>query len=201
MNARGGFRSRNTWLNLPRPKKRGLDLYAFGDLYGAWKIEKKTALQKVQSPFFPNALGSQAGEACETQANQRDERRITMQAQPSGTRKKRSTSSAGRREHAGEVEAVQIAANSYCLAHYGVRVSGGMPRRLALRKVEVWIVPAYLTSPGYGVVGEVGVVAIDAGTREVIGATPSDEVQAAAARLKREKRDEVDAAFHRTRKT
>ena len=28
---------------------------AFADLYGAWKIEKKTALQKVQSPFFPNA--------------------------------------------------------------------------------------------------------------------------------------------------
>jgi hypothetical protein len=75
-----------------------------------------------------------------------------------------------------------------------------MPRRLALWNAEVWIVPACLTSPGYGVVGEVGVVALDAATREVIGATPREEVQSAAARLKRAKRDEIDAAFHRTRK-
>jgi hypothetical protein len=26
---------------------------AFVDLYGAWKINEKTARQKVQSPFFP----------------------------------------------------------------------------------------------------------------------------------------------------
>ncbi len=131
-----------------------------------------------------------------------------MQAQPSGVRKKGRTSSAAARppsarrggQHDAEVQAVQIAANSYCLTHYGVRVSGGTPRRLALRNVEVWIVPAYLTSLGYGVVGEVGVLALDAVTREVIGATPRDEVQAAATRLKRAKRDELDAAFHRTRK-
>jgi hypothetical protein len=71
---------------------------------------------------------------------------------------------------------------------------------LVLPNKEIWIVPAYLTSPGYGVVGEVGVVALDAGTREVIGATPRDDVQAAAARLKEEKRHELDAAFLRTRK-
>jgi hypothetical protein len=134
-----------------------------------------------------------------------------MQTQPNGVGKKGSSSSARRlrsakgsakrgRQRGSEVESVQIAANSYCLRHYGVRVSGGVPRRLALQNVKVWIVPACLTSPGYGVVGEVGVVALDAATREVIGATSRDEVQAAAARLKREKRDELDAAFHGARK-
>jgi hypothetical protein len=130
-----------------------------------------------------------------------------MPAQPNSVRKKlgalsarqlRSPKRSGRHER--EVEAVQIAANSYCLTQYGVLVSGGTPRRLTLPNVEVWIVPAYLTSPGYGVVGEVGMVALDAATREVVGATPRAEVQAEAARLKSEKRDELDAAFHRTRK-
>ena len=40
-------------------KKGDWTSMAFADLYGAWKIEKKRALQKVQSPFFPNALISE----------------------------------------------------------------------------------------------------------------------------------------------
>lgn len=105
---------------------------------------------------------------------------------------------AGQRERA--VEAVQVAANSYCLRQYGARCSGGTPRALALRGAEAWIVPVIFTSPGYGVVGEVGLVAVDAVTHEVIGATPREEVRAAVARLAEEKGDELEAAFRQARK-
>jgi hypothetical protein len=63
----------------------------------------------------------------------------------------------------------------------------------------VWIVPIVFTSPGYGVVGEVGVVAIDGATKRVLDATPRGDVKAAGARLAREKRDEIAAAFLRAR--
>lgn len=100
----------------------------------------------------------------------------------------------------GETEKVQIAANSYCLSHYGVRCSGGIPRRLQIRGADIWIVPVVFTSPGYGAVGDVGMVAIDAATHEVVGAMPQKEVRAALARLAQEKGDELEAAFHQASK-
>jgi len=95
---------------------------------------------------------------------------------------------------------VLIAANSHCLRSYGIRCSGGTPRHLPVRGTAVWIIPVLLTSPGYGVVGEVGVVAVDAATHEVVGATPREEVRAEVVRLAEEKRDELEAAFHQARK-
>lgn len=95
---------------------------------------------------------------------------------------------------------VLIAANSHCLRSYGIRCSGGTPRHLPVRGTSVWIIPVLFTSPGYGVVGEVGVVAVDAATHEVVGATPREEVRAEVGRLAGEKRDELEAAFHQTRK-
>jgi len=103
-------------------------------------------------------------------------------------------------ERGEQLEAVQIVANSYCLGHYGVGYSGGTPRRLSFRSAEVWIVPALLTSPGYGAVGEVGLVAIDAATQEVVAATPAEEVRAAGSRLAEAKKDELAAAFRQARK-
>jgi hypothetical protein len=96
-------------------------------------------------------------------------------------------------------EAALIAVNAHCLRHYGTGYSGGEPRRLVLNERVMWIVPALLTSPGYGAVGEVGVVAVDAGTGTIVGATPTVEARAAGARLAQEKRHEIDAALHRAR--
>jgi hypothetical protein len=96
-----------------------------------------------------------------------------------------------------DADAAQIAANEYCLLHYGTSYVGGTPRRLSLPRHELWIVPALLTSPGYGVVGEVGMVAIEVESGSVVGATPQLELRTAGARLAREKRDELDAAFRR----
>src|SRR4051794_26287313 len=63
-----------------------------------------------------------------------------------------------------ETETVQITANEYIVPHYPIGYLGGLPRRLELENRALWIVPIILTSPGYGAVGEVGVVAIDART-------------------------------------
>jgi hypothetical protein len=98
-------------------------------------------------------------------------------------------------------DGVRTAANGHCLTHYGDAYVGGTPHMLSLPAGPVWVVPVALTSAGYGSVGEVGVVAVDAKTWEVLDATPPDEVRAAGARLAREKQDVLDAAFRRARAT
>jgi hypothetical protein len=49
-------------------------------------------------------------------------------------------------------------------------------------------------------VGETGVVAVDAVSHTIVGATPREEVRAAGARLAKEKKDDIEAAFHQARK-
>ena len=99
-----------------------------------------------------------------------------------------------------ETKVAQTVANEHCLLHYGTSYAGGMPYRLSLPSLELWIVPAVMTSPGYGIVGEVGMVAVDAATKAVIAATSREDVRAAGSRLAQEKRHELDAAFRRARK-
>ena len=98
-----------------------------------------------------------------------------------------------------EAEKAVIAANRYVVREYPLGVLAGTPRHLALQKSDVWIVPVLLTSPGYGAVGEVGVVAVNGRTGRVVGGTPKEEVIAAGKRLREEKRDEIEAAFRRAR--
>jgi hypothetical protein len=104
-----------------------------------------------------------------------------------------------RRKRGGHAEAARIAVHEYCLLNYGTGYAGGTPRRLLLARKELWIVPVVLTSPGYGAVGEVGMVAVDVASGAVVGATPRPEVRTAGTRLALEKRHELDAAFHRAR--
>lgn len=88
-----------------------------------------------------------------------------------------------------------IAANAHCLVHYATSYTAGTPCKLALQDHQLWVFPVLFTSPGYGVVGEVGMVAVDARTGQVAGCTPRAEVMAAATRLRQEKRDELEGAF------
>jgi hypothetical protein len=96
-------------------------------------------------------------------------------------------------------ERAVIAANRFIIREYPLGVLGGPPRRLTLKGSEAWIVPVILTSPGYGAVGEVGMVAVDGRTGKIVGSTPREEVAAAGKRLREEKRDELQAAFLRAR--
>ena len=69
-----------------------------------------------------------------------------------------------------------LAANRYILFHYPTMYAGALPRRLALSNLDVWAVPIVLTHPDHGVVGDVGLLAVDAASGEVVGATPRSEV-------------------------
>ena len=95
----------------------------------------------------------------------------------------------------------RVAVNEYCLLKYASNFSSGIPARLSLSspKAELWIVPVVLTSPGYGWVGEVGMVAVDACTGDVIGAEPRQKVFASARRLEEENRNALETAFLRAK--
>lgn len=96
---------------------------------------------------------------------------------------------------------VQAAANAYCLRSYGDAFLGGTPHALSLPSGRLWIVPVLFSRPGYGYVGEVGVLAIDPATLAVLDATPKTDVRSAGVRLARENRDGIAAAFRRARAT
>jgi hypothetical protein len=102
-------------------------------------------------------------------------------------------------KRADPAELVVVAANEYIVSHYPVGLLAGTPRRLGLGGRELWIVPIVLTSPGYGAVGEVGLVALETGERKVVGSTPRSEVVAEIQRLREEKHEQLEAAFHRAR--
>src|SRR5271163_881967 len=82
---------------------------------------------------------------------------------------------------------VRARANAYCLTTYGDAYCGATPRLLALPSGPLWVIPVIFTSAGYGLVGEVGVVALDGVALTLLDATPRHEVRAAGARLAREK--------------
>jgi hypothetical protein len=98
-----------------------------------------------------------------------------------------------------DAEAAVIAANGHLLRHYSTSVMGGTPRRHPPPEDHLWEVPIVFTSPGYGAVGEVGVVTVDHLTGHVVGGTPKEEVGAAVQRLCEDKRDALEAAFRRAR--
>ncbi len=83
--------------------------------------------------------------------------------------------------------------------HYPFGYLGSSPRRLALRSRQLWVVSVLLTSPGVGAVGEVGVVALDGRTLQIVGSTPREEVAVAVQRLREEKHDKLEAAYRRAR--
>ena len=98
-----------------------------------------------------------------------------------------------------EAEAVVVAANAFLLLRYSTSLMGGPPRREPSPQDHLWVVPIVLTSPGYGAVGEVGSVTVNARTGRVEGGTPQDEVQAAMKRLTGENEGALDAAFRQAR--
>lgn len=122
---------------------------------------------------------------------------VGRRSQPAHNRRTASASAAG--GVAIDADTARIAANKYMLFRYPLGVLGGTARRMSLPNGELWIVPILLTTPRTGPVGEIGMVAVNARTGEVVGATPKDDVAAAGQRVLEEKRDEVNAAVLQTR--
>jgi hypothetical protein len=83
--------------------------------------------------------------------------------------------------------AALVAASKHVLFHYPTMYTVRRPRRLVLADAELWIAPIVLTHPDHGVVGDVGFVAIDAGTGAILGSTPRREVVRAGKQLREAK--------------
>ena len=97
--------------------------------------------------------------------------------------------------HRGISAAAALAtAAKHLLFHYPTMFTVRAPRRLALTELQLWIVPIVLTHPDRGVVGEVGFVAIDAATGEILGSTPRREVVRAGKQLREAKNYGLEAA-------
>ena len=80
-----------------------------------------------------------------------------------------------------------LAANKFILFQYPTMFTGGLPHRLPLPTAKLWIVPLVLTHPEHGIVGEIGSIAVDLHTSEILGHTPRAEAVAAALHLKEAK--------------
>ena len=86
-------------------------------------------------------------------------------------------------------------ANRFILANLPDRFSAGLPKSMAFPTRRLWIVPVILTYPHVGVVGEVGMVAVDAEQEIVVGWTPFNEVENLARQLYQESKHEIEIAF------
>jgi hypothetical protein len=104
-----------------------------------------------------------------------------------------------RRQRAIRPEKARVTAREYIVRHYPFGCTGGTPYLLPLAAGELWVVPIVLTSPGYGPVGDVGIVALNARTGEIVSGTPAEPVRGAVERLKEEKHDALEAAFLQAR--
>jgi hypothetical protein len=92
-----------------------------------------------------------------------------------------------------------LAANKFILFKYPNMFTGGLPHRLSLQTSEIWIVPLVLTHPDHGIVGEIGSVAVDLHTNEILGYTPRAEAVAAAQHLREAKGYARETALLSTR--
>lgn len=78
-----------------------------------------------------------------------------------------------------------------------IRFSVGTPRRMVSALRSVWSVPVELRYPNYGLVGEVGFIAIDEETGNVVAWTPRQEMLTTAGELYCDQQEQI----LRTRRT
>ncbi len=88
-----------------------------------------------------------------------------------------------------------VAANQFIVEHLPDCFSAGLPKLVLFPIRPLWLVPVLLTYPGVGVVGEVGMLAVDGDHPVIVGWTPLEEMEALAQKLYEENRDEIEIAF------
>lgn len=86
-------------------------------------------------------------------------------------------------------------ANRFIVENLPDRLSAGLPKSVHFPTRTVWMVPVLLTYPKVGIVGEVGMIAIETERENVVGWTPFSEVVALARQLYQEKKNEIEIAF------
>jgi len=91
-------------------------------------------------------------------------------------------------------EAIAIA-NRFILENMRDRFSAGLPKRMTFPIKSLWIVPILLTYPKTGIIGEVGMVAIDEEQGAIVGWTPKNEAEKLARKLYEERKSDIEIAF------
>jgi len=90
---------------------------------------------------------------------------------------------------------VIAAANRFIVKNMPDRFSAGWPKRVAFPTHTVWMVPVFLTYPGVGSVGEVGMIAVKDAWATIVGWTPIEDMLALGRRLYTENKREIELAF------
>lgn len=90
-------------------------------------------------------------------------------------------------------------ANSFVLWNLPDSYGAGPLERVRVVDDSIWVFPLVLTSPGYGIVGEVGHIAVDIQRGEVVGCTPLDTVQQRGRKCHERHKEKIEAAFLQAR--
>jgi len=88
-----------------------------------------------------------------------------------------------------------VAANQFIVEYLPDRFSAGLPKLVLLPLRPLWLVPVLLTYPSAGVIGEIGMLAVDGDHPVVVGWTPLEEMENLARQLYEEHRNEIELAF------
>jgi hypothetical protein len=96
--------------------------------------------------------------------------------------------------------AIMGVANSFLLWNLPDSYGAGPIERVRVVDDSIWVFPIVLTSPGYGIVGEVGHIAVDIPKEQVIGCTPLDTVQQRGRKCYERHKEEIEAAFLQARR-
>ena len=86
-------------------------------------------------------------------------------------------------------------ANRFILEMMRDRFCAGTLKRVMFPTRAVWIVSVVLTYPKKGVIGEVGAIAVDCETGEIVGWTPIEEMETVAKDLYEGEKKAIEIAI------
>ncbi len=92
-------------------------------------------------------------------------------------------------------KAAMIIANKFIISNFKSCLAAGLPKTVSFPIRNVWIIPVLLSCPNVGIIGEVGMVAVDSESGSVVGFTPKNEMERIGKVLYEEKKDEIEIAF------
>jgi hypothetical protein len=96
--------------------------------------------------------------------------------------------------------AVQGVANSFLLWNLPDSYGTAPLERVQVVEGNIWVFPIVLTSPGLGIVGEVGHIAVDSSRLQVVGCTPRAQVTEHGKKFGEKYKAEIEVAFLRARR-
>lgn len=93
-------------------------------------------------------------------------------------------------------EQARASATDFLLDHVGNQLTAGAPHLMIAAVRALWIVPVQSGYIHTGILGTVGVVAVDDETAQVVGWTPIPQMKAASRVLRESREPELSESFH-----